>query len=94
MKMGRNIRTMVVFLIFLMFFYLQQMGKEKRIMKAFDWLTRSANNEVHYIDQIKHLCGELCHLEKDITPGEFLGSVKAQVILIFQSIGFPIFCCR
>ena len=53
-------------------------------MKAFDWLIRRGDSEEHYIEQIKHLCGDLCDLEKEITPGEFMGSVKAQVISIFN----------
>ena len=80
MKMVRNILTMAVLVIFLIFFYLQQIEKDEKIMKAFDWLIRRGDYEEHYIEQIKHLCGDLCDLEKEITPGEFMGSVKAQVI--------------
>lgn len=54
-------------------------------MKAFDWLISRGDYEEHYIEQIKHLCGDLCDLEKEISPGDFMGSVKAQVIQIFQS---------
>jgi hypothetical protein len=85
MKMVRNILTMVVFVILLIFLYLQQLEKYEKIMKAFDWLISRGDYEEHYIEQIKHLCGDLCDLEKEISPGDFMGSVKAQVIQIFQS---------
>ena len=31
------------------------------------------------IKVIRELCGDLCDTTKDITPGEFMGSVTAQV---------------
>jgi len=33
----------------------------------------------NYIDQIRDLCGDLCDIKKNITPADFMGSVKAKV---------------
>ena len=80
MKKVRNILTMVVFVIFLIFLCLQQNKKDEKIMKAFDWLISRSDYQANYIEQIKTLCGDLCDFKKEITPGEFMGSVKAKVI--------------
>ena len=82
--MVRNTLTMVVFVTILTFLYLQKIEKDEKISKAINWMIKGAESEEHYINQIKHLCGDLCDLEKEIAPGDFMGSVKAEVTLIFS----------
>ena len=88
--MLRNVITVIVFatfLIFLIFLYLQQIKKDDKIMKAFDWLISRSDDKENYIQQIKNLCGDICDFKKEIIPGKFMGSVKAKVM---QNVQFKL----
>ena len=77
----RNIFTVVVFVSLVIILYIEKTEKKDITLKA---VIKRISNQQNYIEQIKDLCGDLCDVKKEITPADFMGSVKAKVIQNFQ----------
>ena len=82
MERLRNLFTVIVFVSLVIILYIKKTENNDITLKA---VIKRISTQNNYIEQIKDLCGDLCDVKKEITPGDFMGSVKAKVIPKFQS---------